>query len=107
MSTAHKLPKSQIARLLILHTSKGRQLTSHLPSNPQGCQYYVTDLGRVISLRHEVQREEHREAQRREEQGGHQRALLPLPTLERLVEDGARVARRYPHEHVQQQHRHR
>lgn len=61
----------------------------------------------MISLRHEVERKEHREAQGREEQSGQQCALLPLSALERLVQDGARVARRYPHEHVQQQHRYR
>lgn len=61
----------------------------------------------MISLRHEVEREKHREAQGREQQGSQQRALLPLSALERLVQDGARVARWYPHENVQQQHRHR
>lgn len=61
----------------------------------------------MISLRHEVEREEHEEAHRGEQQGRHEGALLPLSPLERLVKDGARVARRHPHEHVQQKHGHR
>lgn len=61
----------------------------------------------MISLRHEVEGEEDREAQRREEECGKQRALLPLSALERLVQDGARVSGRHSHEHVQEEHRHR
>lgn len=66
-----------------------------------------TDLGRVEFARHEVQQQEHREAQGREKQRRHQSALLPLPSLERFVQDRAAVARRHTHQHVQQQHRHR
>lgn len=67
----------------------------------------LIDLSGVISLGDEVEGHEHNEADGREQQGRQQRALLPLSSLERLVLDGARVARHEPHEHVQQEHRHR
>lgn len=58
----------------------------------------------MISSRHEVENQEHSEAQRREQEGGEERALLPLAPLERLVQDRAAVARRDAHEYVQEQH---
>ena len=61
----------------------------------------------MISLRHKVEREEYHEANRREEQGRHEGALLPLSSLERLIQDGARIPGRHAHEHVEQEHRHR